>query len=91
MYAVMNKFIVRQKHHMDFVKETKTVWIKGYRKSKGFVKTMIMQKGDTFVTIDIWKSKSHADKFFAKNLKALEASSWVPKRYTERKSYNMIN
>ena len=90
MYAVVNKFIVQKRHHKDFVTETKTVWIKNYRRSKGFVRTLILQKGNSFVTVDIWKSKAHADKFFAKNLKALETKSWVPKRYVERKGYEIL-
>lgn len=90
MYAVINKFKVEKKHQKAFIKETKNIWIKNYRKSPGFVKTIILSKGDEFLTIDLWKSKKYPDRFFKKNLKTLEEANNVPTRYISRKSYVMI-
>ena len=93
MYVVINKFSVEPKHHRGFLKETKTIWIKAYKTSPGFVKTLILKSnknGKEFLTIDAWKSKKYADKFFAKNLDKLLKASDVPKRCVSRKSYNSL-
>ena len=92
MYFVTNRFLVKSKHQRDFIKETKTIWIGSYKKSKrGFVKTMILKNRknpDEFLTIDIWKSKKDADRFFASNLQRLLKASHVPKRYLKRESFS---
>ena len=89
MYTVLNRFNVKQKHHTEFVKETRNIWIKSYKKSRGFVKAMILQKKNEFLTIDVWKSKKYTDAFFKENLDRMLKFSYVPKRYTSRKSYVM--
>ena len=90
MYAVVNRFSVRPKYHTEFIKETRKIWIKSYKKSRGFIKTMILQKKNKFLTIDIWKSRIYTDTFFNKNLDKLLKSCHVPKRYTSRKSYVVL-
>lgn len=93
MYAVINKFFVQPKHWKEFIKETKEVWIKGYKKSKGFVKTLLIQSRQNpkeWLTIDMWKSKKAADRFFATYGKDLLHRSWVAKRYVFRRSYTVI-
>jgi len=91
MYIVINKFSVKSKHYKDFVKETKIVWFRSYRKSRGFIDSMLLKNRQNpceILTVDIWKSKRFADNFFSKNLQQLLKVSTAPKRYVWRKSYD---
>jgi heme-degrading monooxygenase HmoA len=81
-------------YHKSFLEESRNIWIRSYKKYSGFVKTLVLRNRknkNEFITIDIWISKKHADKFFHKNLEKLLKVSKVPKKYISRISYNLMS